>query len=186
MHILRDPITLISEHFKLFLYWFRPFLLRNVSDRLKNAKLDALFCINIPWKNTLFSMSIRHISTPTIHQVKWLNGLGAQAGLIRKRLCVRISGVCCSQTMILTRLFLLISHEARSFGSWFFALHKGSCDFIPVHNFETEGRLGKRKESEISCRPRGLANNVESQRPLRLESPIERAAGREESLGSTT
>ncbi len=68
--------------------------------------------------------------------------------------------------------------------SWFFAWHKGSDDFIAVHKFETERRLVKTKESEISYRPRGLANNVESQRLLRVESPIGRAAGREESVRS--
>ncbi len=57
-------------------------------------------------------------------------------------------------------------------------MHKGSDDFITVHKFETEGRLVKRKESEISCRPCGLANNVEPQGSLPVESPIG-ASGRQ-------
>ncbi len=45
----------------------------------------------------------------------------------------------CSEAKILTRFFLLISHvEHVGFGSLFFALHKGSDDFIIVHKFETE------------------------------------------------
>ncbi len=72
--------------------------------------------------------------------------------------------------------FLLISHV----DTWFREL----VFRIAVHKFETEGRLVKRKESEISCRPRGLANNVEPQRSLRVESPIGREKGREESVRS--
>ncbi len=116
--------------------------------------------------------------------VKLTRGGGLHQKVIKKRWRVQIPGVCCSETKILMRFFLLISHKARGFGSWFFALHKGSDDFITVHKFETEGRLVKRKESEISCRPRGLANNVEPQLSLRVESPIGRAAGKEESVRS--
>ncbi len=61
---------------------------------------------------------------------------------------------------------------------------RGSDDFITVHKCEPEGRLVKGKESKTSCRPRGLANNVESQGLLRVESPIGRGAGREESVRS--
>ncbi len=73
---------------------------------------------------------------------------------------------------------------SRILGSLVFALHKGFDEFIKVHKFETEGRLVERKESEISCRPRGLANIVEPERSKRVESPTGRAPGREESVES--
>ncbi len=50
--------------------------------------------------------------------------------------------------------------------------------------FDPEGRLVKRKESEMSCRPHGLANNVEPHRSLRVESPIGLEADRKESVRS--
>ncbi len=36
----------------------------------------------------------------------------------------------------------------RGFGSFFFAGHKRSDDFIPVHKFETEGKADEEKDSE--------------------------------------
>ncbi len=70
------------------------------------------------------------------------------------------------------RFFLLISYVHTWFRELVFRIAQGSDDFITVHKFETEGRLVKRKGCEISCRPRELANNVEPQRSLSVESPI--------------
>ncbi len=87
---------------------------------------------------------------------------------------------CCSETQILTRFLLLIAHVDTCFRKLVFALHKGFDDLITMHRFENRRNAGEEKVSEISCRPRGLASNVEAQRSLRVESPIERAAGGEE------
>ncbi len=108
--------------------------------------------------------------------------------VINKRLRVRILGVSCSETKILTRLFHLISHVDPWFRELIFRNALGPDNLITVHKFETEGRLVRREESEISCRLSGLANYVESHRSLRVESLEKRAASREgpEASGVTT
>ncbi len=72
--------------------------------------------------------------------------------------------------------------------TWFwglvFRIALGVRRFYYSAQFETEGRLVERKESEISSRPRGLVKYLEQKRPLRVESPIGRAAGRDESVRS--
>ncbi len=69
-------------------------------------------------------------------------------------------------------------------GAGFSHCTRGSDDSFTAHKFETEGRLVKRKETKLSCLPRGLANNVEPQRSLCVESPIGRVVGRKEGVRS--
>ncbi len=110
--------------------------------------------------------------------------LYAQVSAKLLRLRVRMPGMCCSETKILTRFFSPNFPRGHVVSGVGFSALQGSDDIITVHKFETEGRLEERKESEISYLPRGLANSVEPQRSLRVESPIGRAAGRKESVRS--
>ncbi len=58
-----------------------------------------------------------------------------------------------------------------------FSFHRRSEDLIAKHNFETEGKLVKKKSPANLFFYVGHANIVELQRSLRVESPIGRAAG---------
>ncbi len=52
----------------------------------------------------------------------------------------------------------------------------------PMRSAYVQVEINERKESSISCRPRGLAKDVEPHQRLRVESPKRGATGREEGV----
>ncbi len=92
--------------------------------------------------------------------------------------------MCCSETKILTLFFLLISHV----DTWFFGVGVSNCTRGPTVLLQCtcskQKKSGEEKRVRNILSPRGLANKVEHQRSLRVESPIGRAAGRQESVRS--
>ncbi len=80
--------------------------------------------------------------------------------MVKKRLRVRILCVCCSETKILTLFSPNFARGREVSGVGFSHCTRGPTISLQCTS-STEGRLVKRKESEISFRPRGLANNVE-------------------------
>ncbi len=73
------------------------------------------------------------------HLVKWLNWLGARAALKCDKLRVRIPGVCCLETKILTPCFLQIPTWTRGFGVDF-----SHCTTVGARRFHYSAQVGNR------------------------------------------
>ncbi len=142
----------------------------------RKGKLSA--CIELSNNNSIKKTSEGYWIPPD-QVVKLTRGAGYITRWSRRDCGFESRECAVRKKMILTRCFHIISHVDTFLRELVFRIAREILYFHCSAQVRNRRKADEKKRVEISFRLRGLANSVGTQRPLRVQSPIGRATGRE-------